>query len=125
MLARVLSWRCMLAATECLNQLLLPLAGATGSLPTCGRLAEKQSIPPTLPQRMYRMRAWRQSLTPEEHEQWVRIGAAGPALRSFKGCSPNFALEEHMVRIQPEGEAEAVGGAGVGCPCAAASTWLR
>ncbi|KAI7836310.1 hypothetical protein COHA_009818 [Chlorella ohadii] len=51
------------------------------------------------------MRAWRQSLTPEEHEQWVRIGAAGPALRSFKGCSPNFALEEHMVRIQPEGPA--------------------
>lgn len=49
-------------------------------------------------QRMLRMRAWRQHLAPEEQEEWVRSGAAGPALRSFRGRPANWRLEEELVR---------------------------
>lgn len=62
-----------------------------------------------LRQRMYRMRAWRQSLTAAEAREWVCSGAAGPALRSFNGVDPHWWLEERLVRSQPQGKAESQG----------------
>lgn len=70
------------------------------------QVTQLDSSSPSFPlQRMYRMRAWRQSLSREEREQWVTSGAAGPGLRDYSGpqCSPE--LERELLHRQPEGEA--------------------